>query len=192
MTSTPYNIYADPHPSDLGLTYDERPGVFGSNYDPAKIVVLPKVQVLIYSPMTQVLIDNTYPKENMFIKAIFSTANILAIQKGIIRTVKSQAGYDIGEQSNEELIRILQNVLENGYDATTVSNPTNMKDEILRIDTTVVAQCVPLIIANIGLYQQNLKDIDRTAPIDELALPQMSFTHNEKGSELPGYINLFW
>jgi hypothetical protein len=186
-----YTIYADPHPSDLGMVYDERPGVFGSNYNPEAIVLLPKTQTLISSQMTQIPIDYRYPKDDLFVKAIFSTANLSAIQKGIIRTIKKQKGYDIGEQSLEEIVRILQNVLEDGYDPTT-TNAQSFRMEVLRIDTTVVARCVPIIIANIGLHYRNLEDIDRAAPIADLALPQMTFTHDNKGSELPGFINLYW
>lgn len=187
MPSSDYVIRENTHPSDAVIHYDPRIDVFGASYRADDIVTIPIEQITQRPQRISAPLGIDFPRSDPFIQAIFSESNIAAIQDGIIKQV-AKRGYKIGTQSEDDLILIIKEVLEDGYAYTDVSS---LKAEMLRIDTISVARAVPTIIANIVMHIRNYNAID-VNPVNELALPAPSVPQNGRGREMPGYINKFW
>lgn len=175
------------HPADLWLYNDPRIDAFGASYKSEDIVKVPMQKILQTPQKGLPPLEQEFSKSDPLIRALFSDANIDAIQDGIIGQI-AKKGYKIGRQSEDDIIILIKDVLGTGY---AYKDMKSMQSEILRIDTYVVAKAVANVIPNIGMYIRNLKSFD-VNPVNELPLPVPSATHNGKGRETPGFINKYW
>lgn len=185
MPSNDYIIRENVHPSDAVLYYDPRIDAFGASYKAEDIVTLPPPRNIL-NPRN-VRAPAGYPKSDAFIQAIFSESNLQTLQDGIIKQV-AKKGYKIGPQSEDDLLLILKEVVDDGFAYT---DSRSLYAEMLRIDTIVVARTVPMIVANITMHIRNYNSFD-VNPVNELPLPAPSVTHNDRGREMPGFINKYW
>ena len=175
------------HPADLWLYNDPRVDVFGPSYRAEDIVKVPVQQILENLQEPTVSIELELSKSDPFIRAVFSNLNIAAIQTGIIGQV-AKKGYKIGPQSVDDIVLLIKQVVGEGY---ACNDLRSLQSELLRVDTTVVANAVTNVLPNIGMYIRNYNTFD-VNPVNELPLPVPSVTKNGKGRETPGFINKYW
>jgi len=163
----------DPHPADLSqLDHDNRPAFFGDKFNATSVIDLPPIKKLIESGYkTRVTSNNEIYKQTPIARAIFSNANVAAIQRSLINEV-AKKGYVIDTQSPTEIFDILNDIVAEGYNGACCESPERMRAEVLRIDTTLIAYAVPNIINNLESHLLYLNTIDRN-PVNELSLPEL-------------------
>ena len=84
--------------------------------------------------------------ETSFTKKFFGPSNINYLQNMLIKLIKKKGGYNIGKQSETELLLVMKRIY---FD---YGNDIDTNEEIFRLNELVVNYCVPRIILEIDAY----------------------------------------
>lgn len=106
--------------------------------------------------------------------SFFSPSNVNLLQNLIQATVlnKSQGKFQIGKQSEEQLIIIMRSIyLQHGKNL-----PDNIQEQVDDLNKKVVNECVRIILVNIQAYVGYVRDVN--APPSTMNLPKSTRVYN--------------
>jgi hypothetical protein len=93
---------------------------------------------------------------NTLNQTFFSAANFQIVQNKIRYEVYKQTGKVIDPQSTDDLFMVMRAI----YLSYGRNLPTNIREQIEELNNYVTDWCVPKIAAEVGMYEQYLRDID--------------------------------
>jgi len=141
------------NPDEYNYILNGRVNLFDSHSKTAKI---PNNHPALYNENNLNTINRVY-SGTCVSETFFSKDNINLIQEGIINTIynKSNGLYDIGKQSEQELNIIMRSIyLQEGKNLN-----YDIKQQVLKLNTSVINWCVNEIIKNIKQYMEYKKSV---------------------------------
>ena len=93
---------------------------------------------------------------NLLNQTFFSPANFQIVQNKIRYDVYKESGKVIDPQSTDDLFMVMRAI----YLSYGRNMPTQIREQVEELNQLVANWCVPKIVAEVGMYEQYLRDID--------------------------------
>jgi hypothetical protein len=110
-------------------------------------------------------------------KVYFSMDNINLLQTGIRNRILNDTGgeINIGRQKDDELKIVMRSI----YFQYGKNRSENIKEQVLDLNTRVIAWCVPEIVSNVKQSQRYIEDISRMpVPLERSVYPSIKGVNN--------------
>ena len=128
-----------------------------------------------FRPVIDKTFDNRQPSILFYI--FFSTYNLQTLQNNIRYSVNKWSGHHVGEQSNLELTRIMENVFStharhiDEYNAPTKMMFAYIRTEVGRLNELVINSAVPIVVDGLLQHMAYMKRVDNPVSVNSLERP---------------------